>query len=147
MSRQGFTFPNHPQPPNLRVPPQLCNSDPWGPLGGTYLGQKNLGLRLLTKRWAPKTDHNLPKKSYLYPEYTLEMTPQKPKGKCIIYNKVMLLDATTLVFIFTSLCRGFLGIMFSRREVRTNRKKIRNRAFSPHPTSHYMPRVYTNTNV
>ena len=64
------------------------------------------------KNGRPKKHHNLPKKSYLYPEYTLEMTLQKSKTKCIIYNKVVLLDATTFVFIFTSLSRGFPGITF-----------------------------------
>ena len=146
MSRQGFTFPNPPQPPNCASPQNCATQTLGGPWGGTYLGQKNLGLRLLTKKWGPKTHHNLPKKSYLYPEYTLEMTPQKSKTKCILFDKVMLLDATTFVFIFTSLSRGFRGITFSRRGVRTNRKTIRNRAVSPHPSSYRMLGVYTMTN-
>ena len=107
MSRQGFSIPNHPQPPNCASPQNCATWGPWGPLGGTYLGQKNLGLRLLTKKWGPKTHHNLPEKSYLYPDYTLEMTPQKSKTKCIIFDKVMLLDATAFAFMFTSLSRGF----------------------------------------
>ena len=69
------------------------------------------------------------------------MTPQKSKTKCILFDKVMLLDATTFVFIFTSLSRGFRGITFSRLGVRTNRKKIRKRAVSPHPSSYRMPGV------
>ena len=60
MSRQGFTFPNHPQPPDC-ASPKIAQLRPLGALGGTYVGQKNLGLRLLTKKWGPKTHHNLPK--------------------------------------------------------------------------------------
>ena len=45
------------------------------------MGQKKLGLRLLTEKWGPKTHHNLPKKSYLYPEYTPGNDPPKVKNK------------------------------------------------------------------
>ena len=53
----------------ISAPPQKSNvTTRSGDLGGTYLGQKKLGWRLLTKKWRPKTHHNLPQKSYLYPE-------------------------------------------------------------------------------
>ena len=66
MSRQGFTFPNHPQPPNAR-PPKIAQLRPVGALGGDLPWPKELGFEVTHQKMGAQNTPQLAQKVLLVP--------------------------------------------------------------------------------